>query len=124
MKIVPHIFENELRGLLGDFWKKDAERRVEKVKEDLKAGRITIDEFGIAYNSLGRVVMSDLAEIIHYVTPQIELDATEQARKLEVQMSLRDYTSMRSPELLAEIRSEFGAGHTVVDVINGETYRL
>ena len=37
-------FERELNGSLGAYWKAEAEKELERVKADLDAGKITIDE--------------------------------------------------------------------------------
>ena len=37
-------FEKELSGALGAYWKKSAEKELERVKEELEKGLITIDE--------------------------------------------------------------------------------
>ena len=41
-------FEKEIKGLFGDFWKKDAENRVAQVRKEFEDGKITVDENGIA----------------------------------------------------------------------------
>jgi flavorubredoxin len=64
MTFVPHTFQNRLAGKLGEFWKKETLKQIENVKNDLKEGKITIDENGVARNCIGRVVMDDLAEVI------------------------------------------------------------
>ena len=40
-------FQRELNGELGAYWKKEAEKELERVKTDLQAGKITIDENGV-----------------------------------------------------------------------------
>lgn len=40
-------FQKELSGALGAYWKRAAEKELEKVREDLQAGKITIDENGL-----------------------------------------------------------------------------
>jgi len=37
-------FQQELSGRLGMFWKKSAEKLIQKTKEDIATGKITIDE--------------------------------------------------------------------------------
>ena len=50
-------FEKELSGALGAYWKKSAEKELEKVREELEQGLITIDENGVARNRIGRVLI-------------------------------------------------------------------
>ena len=37
-------FQQELSGRLGMFWKKSAEKLIQKTKEDIATGKITIDK--------------------------------------------------------------------------------
>lgn len=45
-------FKMELSGMLGEFWKKQAEQELQKVKSDLDSCRITIDGDGVARNCI------------------------------------------------------------------------
>ena len=72
-------FEKELSGALGAYWKKSAEKELEKVKEELEKGLITIDENGVARNRIGRVLMSDMLEKLTYVTDAVDTEATTKA---------------------------------------------
>ena len=40
-------FQKELSGELGAYWEKEAQKELERVKADLQAGKITIDETGL-----------------------------------------------------------------------------
>lgn len=127
MKLVPHTFQNQLIGLLGDFWKKEAMNKIENVKNDLKDGKITIDENGVAYNCIGRVLMDDLAEIVEYVTPQIDREATAHARKEATLAFIQEYRKNLpkvTPEMYGEMQNAFGKGTDVVDVISGRVIHL
>lgn len=120
-------FEQELSGALGAYWKRDAERRLEKAKADLEAGRITIDEAGVARNCIGRVLMDDQMELLIRVTDRANAEATRAAREAEVEAELAEYrANYRDPsaEELAEMRAAFGPGATVVDVITGKKIKL
>ena len=59
-------FEREINGMLGDYWKADAEKRVAKVSNEYESGEITVDENGVARNCIGRILMDDLAEVLEY----------------------------------------------------------
>lgn len=127
MTFVPHTFQNRLAGKLGEFWKKETLKQIEKVKTDLKEGNITIDENGVAYNCIGRVVMDDLAEVIEYVTPQIDRQATSLARASADAAFIEEYRKNPpkvTPEMYGEMRNAFGAGTDVVDVISGRVIHL
>lgn len=122
-------FELELSGKLGDFWKKDAEKELAKIRKDIEDGYITFDENGVAYNKIGRIVMSDMAEKIAHVTDKIDVVATAEARDAESAREIAEYREAQknrsySEEELFEMRSAFGAGTTIVDVLTGKTITL
>ena len=114
-------FEKELSG------KKSAEKELEKVREELEKGLITIDENGVARNRIGRVLMSDMLEKLTYVTDAVDTEATTKAREEEVAKSLEEYRRNARPateEELDEMRAAFGRGKTVVNIITGQEYHL
>lgn len=122
-------FSQEISGALGSYWKASAEKELEEVRADLEAGKITIDENGVARNCIGRVLMSDMLEKLTYVTDKVNEDATKKAREEEVAESLTAYRKAnqnrrRSAEEMAEMRTAFGTGSTVVDIFTGERIAL
>ena len=120
-------FQKELSGALGDFWRRQAEAELERVKADLDSGAITIDEAGVARNCIGRALMDDLLEKLLLVTNKADSAATQAAREAEVQADLESYRANRkapSAEELAEMRAAFGEGTKVVDVLTGEEIQL
>ena len=120
-------FERELSGALGAYWKASAEKELDKVREELEKGLITIDENGVARNRLGRVLMDDMLEKLAYITDMFDVDATTKARGEETAKTLAEYRKNAKPataEQIAEMRAEFGRGRKVVDVITGHTYYL
>ena len=109
-------FQKELSGELGAYWKKAAEKELEKVKTDLQAGRITIDGSGVARNCIGRVLMSDMLEKLAMVTDKVSVEATTAARDKEVSKSLAEYRKNARPvseEERMEMQAAFGKGTTV-----------
>ena len=120
-------FEKELSGALGAYWKKSAEKELEKIREELEKGLITIDENGVARNRIGRVLMSDMFEKLTYITDAVDAEATRKAREEEVAKSLEEYRRNATPateEELDEMRAAFGTGKTVVNIITGQEYHL
>lgn len=120
-------FEMELSGKLGDYWKRDAEAELKKVAGELKNGEITIDENGVARNCIGRVLMSDMAEKVAYITDKIDRKATEAARDEEVARELEIYKANAKPytaEQIAEMRAAFGEGKTIVNLLTGQKITL
>ena len=120
-------FERELSGALGAFWKKEAEKELARIEKDLESGKITIDEKGIARNSIGRILMSDLAEKVSYITDRIDLEATKEARSEAVSQeltALRNNARPATEEEKDEMRAAFGKGQTVVNILTGERINL
>ena len=120
-------FEKELSGALGAYWKKSAEKELEKIREELEQGLITIDENGVARNRIGRVLMSDMLEKLTYITDEVDAEATAAARAEEVQRSLAAYRANAKPaseEEKNEMRAAFGKGQTVVNILTGERITL
>ena len=116
-------FQRELSGELGEFWKKEAEKQLDKVRAELAEGKISIDAEGVARNCIGRVLMDDLLEQLGIATDKVNAEATRAARETENAAFLDEYRARRnapSAEELAEIRATFGAGATVVDALTGE----
>ena len=120
-------FEKELSGALGAYWKKEAEKELAKVKEDLENGNITIDEQGIARNCIGRVLQNDMMEKVAMVSDKVNIEATRAARDEETAKVIEAYrascTGPREEEMF-EMRAAFGTGTTVVDIFTGKKIKL
>ena len=76
-------FEKELSGALGAYWKKEAEKELERVSQDIKDGNITIDENGVARNCKGRALQSDMLEKVLMVSDLVSAEATKAECKKE-----------------------------------------
>lgn len=119
-------FKMELSGMLGEFWKKQAEQELQKVKSDLDSCRITIDGDGVARNRIGRALADDMLEKVELVAPDcVNVSATRATYAAERDRVLRRYASREmGAEVMHEMRSAFGAGTTVVDALSGKRYAL
>ena len=120
-------FMEELKGLRGSFWQKEAEKELEKVKAELNEGKITVDENGVARNCIGRVLMSDMLEKVALISDKVSVEATTLARDEVVHKELEEYKRSRkgySQEELKEMRATFGKGTTIRDIITGEEITL
>ena len=119
-------FQMELSGMLGEFWKKQAEQELQKVKSDLDSCRITIDGDGVARNCIGRALADDMLEKVELVAPDcVNVSATRATYAAERDIALRRYASREiGAEEMHEMRSAFGAGTTVVDVLTGRRYAV
>lgn len=121
-------FEKELSGMLGEFWKKDAERRIADMEERAYNGEIALDDDAAAYwTSNGRYLPSECVEVLRHTGFFFDAEATDRARDEQVSAELASYRQTRrepSFEEMMEMRAAFGAGTTVVDVLTGQTYNL
>lgn len=119
-------FQMELGGKLGLFWQTEAQKELERVKSDLDSCKITIDADGVARNSIGRALADDMLEMVELVAPDcVNVSATRATYAAEKDEAMRRYASRRiDSEELHEMRSAFGAGTTVVDVLSGGKYAL
>lgn len=120
-------FQRELNGELGAYWKREAEKELDRVKTDLQAGEITIDENGVARNCIGRVLMSDMLEKLAMATDKVSVEATTAAREQEAEESLAKYRKNARPvseEERREMQAAFGKGTAVVNVLTGEKIEL
>lgn len=119
-------FQKELSGEFGAYWEKEAQKELERVKADLQAGKITIEN-GVARNCIGRVLMSDMLEKLAMVTDKVSVEATTAARDKEVSESLAEYRKSVRPatgEERMEMQAAFGKGTTVVNILTGEKTKL
>lgn len=119
-------FKMELSGALGEFWKNHAEEELRQVESDLDSCNITIDGDGVARNRIGRALADDMLEMVELVAPDcVNVSATRATRAAETREALKSYASRQpSDEEMHEMRPVFGAGTTVVDVLNGRRYAL
>lgn len=114
-------FAKEVSGQLGEYWKAEAQKELNRIQREIDNGEITFDAYGVARNSIGRVVMDDLAEKIAYVTDKINLINTKNARDKEVAEELKDYVCTTTDEMRYEMKATFGDTEKyVVNVITGE----
>lgn len=122
-------FMRDLEGEFGEYWQKDAKQRIEKIRAQVDAGEITIDENGVAYNCIGRVVMSDILEMLTFVTDKVDVAATQKASEEEIHQWAEEYRAAQKNHVptdkeVFEMRAAFGEGTTVVDIISGRTIQL
>ena len=120
-------FEKELSGSLGEYWKKEAEKELDNIRKDLDEGRITIDEFGVARNCVGRALQNDMLEKVLMVSNKVNAEATKAECEKEAMKAFEAYRANYtgpSEEELFEMRAAYGRGTTVVDVITGRKIKL
>ena len=108
----------------------DARIRYDKMcirdRSDLDSCKITIDADGVARNSIGRALADDMLEKVELVAPDcVNVSATRATYAAEVGEALKGYASRQpNDEEMHEMRSAFGTGTTVVDVLSGRRYAV
>lgn len=119
-------FEKELSGQLGDFWKREAEREIEKMQNYINNGEILLDENAAVYwKSNGAYLPSNCVEVLRHTGFFFDEEATTKARKEQTAKFIEDYCKNHKPlsnEDRMEMRNAFGKGTRVVNVITGEVY--
>lgn len=119
-------FEMNLKGLFGEFWKKDAEREIEKMAEWAYNGEILLDGNCAAYwAQSGHYLPEECVEKLSYTGFFFDRKATDEAREAqdaEFIARYRENWKAPSAEEMAEIRANFG-DETVIDVLTGEIIR-
>ena len=120
-------FEREIRGILGDAWKKRAEREIETFQEMVENGEIYLDEDGAArWKNNNRCLPSDCVEKLTYTSFDFDPEMTNQKREEENEEFLADYRKNHrtTSEDWSEMRSVFGEGTPVINIITGEVTKL
>ena len=120
-------FYQEITGVLGDYWKKDATKRVQDYVEEAKM-KADVDSNGaIRWKNNGNYLMDDYCEVLEYAGYPFSREATKAARDAQVAEQLAAYRAnppMLTDEDVAEMRAAFGSGTSVVDVISGQRILL
>lgn len=122
-------FRRELDGDLGPHWAQNARNDILRVQKELESGEITIDDVGVARNCIGRVVTSEIQEILAFVTDKFNDDATNAARAEEDRRDIEEYKKAKanyrpSAEEIEEMRAAFGEGTSIVDIFTGNSIQL
>ena len=121
-------FERELSGVLGAFWKKNAEEEIAKMQRRVDNDEIRTNANGGAFwNSNGNYLPADCAEILSHTDFTFSMEETARARKAQNAAFLDNYRkNYKGPtaEERMEMEAAFGKGTTVVNVITGKKTRL
>ena len=123
-------FYREINGELGEFWVKDAKKRLNHIVEEYNKGNLIIDDDGVGtWKCNDNVIPDECAFYAEYMGLPINREATAKARDEELDMLIEEYREHQdghepTDEELFEMRAAFGTGTTVVDVITGRKYQL
>lgn len=120
-------FYKEISGLLGEYWKKDAMKRVEQYT--LNAfNECTVENDGaIKWKVNGSYLMDDMCEVLEYAGFLFSRKATALKREAQVHKEIKEYRKNPpaiTSEDVAEMRAAFGARTKVVNVITGQVFRV
>lgn len=120
-------FQQEISGMLGEFWVKNAKKELEQIQSEFNQGKIKVDENGVLRNCIGRVAVEEVCEKCQYLGIVFDRTKTQVERYREDRKAMEKYKSQqREPneEQLAEMRAVFGKGAVIVDVITGKEIKL
>ena len=120
-------FYQEITGVLGDYWKKDATKRVQDYVEEAKMKSDVDSNGAIRWKNNGNYLMDDYCEVLEYAGYPFSREATKAARDTQVAEQLAAYRAnppMMTNEYIAEMRAAFGNGTSIVDVISGQRILL
>ena len=118
-------FEKEITGMLGEYWRRQAEVRVKScIREANKDAEV--DETGaIRWKHNGNYLMDDYCEVLEYAEYPFSREATRVAREAQNELFLREYKrSGQSVIVDPEMIAAFGKGVEVVNILTGETIIL
>lgn len=118
-------FEQEISGILGDWWEDYAEKEVAKLVDTVKV-EATVDQDGaIKWKSNGKYVPDDVCEKLEFAGYEFDRQMTALKRDKQIDESLNQYREVMknhkySEEEMIEMRNSFGSGTKVVNVLTGE----
>ena len=126
--------EQELSGSLGDFWKQNAEKEINKIWDQASQGEILLTEDRAAYwKASGNFLPAECIEKLMH-TPYktvISAEATARAREKQDKEAIERYrqaqekqSAEQRAEEIAEMRAAFGTGSTIVDILTGERFEI
>lgn len=118
--------QQELSGELGEFWQKDAQKRIARAKEMFE-NEANIENGVVSWKTNGSVIMSDMVELMLAAGCNFDPEATKVAREEQVSREIAEYRANQRPpsgEELYEMRAAFGEGAEVVDIITSRKIKL
>ena len=124
-------FRSELRGDFGEYWRQNALKDIEKIKQDYLSGKLVV-KYGVArWKSNNSVIPEDCLEMLveSGVAKNLDVERTKRVRERETKKFLCEYKKKRenyvpSAEERYEMEAAFGKGTEVVDIITGKKIRL
>lgn len=109
---------SDYRGLYGEYWKKDADKKLERFKEDLATGKMVLKGFVVKW-AMGNVVPNDIVELLVEagVLTENSITMTKVARQVEIEKLIK--VAKKNDKLPEDIGAAFPKGTKVVNVLTG-----
>jgi len=120
-------FQMEISGQLGDYWKKNAEKDVERLVKQAKEEATVEEDGAIRWNRSNNYLPDDCCEKLEYAGFDFSREATAVKREAQNKEFFEQYKAMKhepTEEEMDEMRATFGAGTKVVDILSGREYQL
>ena len=128
-------FEQEISGLLdkqvaerkgtenNHYWERSAKAEVEKAVKEANENAIVEESGAIRWIASGNYLPDDFCEKHEYAGYAFSREATRQAREVQSSEAIEAYRRQArqiTTEEIEEMRSAFGRGAVVVDIITGQ----
>lgn len=120
-------FQREISGELGAYWQKAAIEESENAVAKANRDAVVEADGAIRWISNGNYIPDDFCEKLEYQGYDFDREATRIAREKQTSEFLEEYRQNQRPETeeeLQEMRSAFGTGTVVVDIITGREIAL
>lgn len=120
-------FEKEISGTLGEYWKKSAEKEVTSSVNDADNNAIVEEDGAIKWKNNGNYLMDDFCERLEYAGYNFSRSATAKKREKQNKEFIESYRNNNpgfTEEQINEMKSIFGNGTKVVDILSGEEILL
>lgn len=120
-------FQQEISGELGEFWQKHSAEEARNLLERFESDGIIEPDGAIKWSINGKYLMDDACEKLEWAGLNFDRELTAQKRAAQMDEFFNAYRKQDhtpSAEEMSEMRSAFGPGETVVDVLTGKKYHL
>lgn len=119
-------FEQDYNGTNGEFWKREAHEEAKRLLAS--RDQMTIEDDGAAkWTASGNYLPNDICDKLTFLGADwFDAEATKTKRHEQVKEKIASgrFTYYPTSEELAEMRSAFGVGETVVNVMSGQMFTV
>lgn len=123
-------FEMELTGKCGEFWKKEALKKLDSIRKEHAAGEIIYeDDNAVKWSTNGAYLPAECVEHMVFAGLPVNVEATAAKRKAQTMREIEAYikateSAAVDDEERYEMEAAFGKGTTVVNVLTGRRVTL